>query len=184
MPQDPSIAIVYHSHSGRTKAVAQAIADASGAALIAVDDLAKATDPAWSILDRATTIVMGCPTYMGSVPAPFKIFMDATSQRWGEQRWADKLAAGFTHSAGLSGDKLNVLTTLTIFAAQHGMVWVGMGEAATLKGANRLGSYLGLMTQSDFQGQPPESDLATATAFGKRLAAATERWGGGEMRHA
>jgi len=45
-----------------------------------------------------------------------------------EQRWKDKLAAGFTNSAGMSGDKLLALQQLAVFAAQHGVIWITLGQ--------------------------------------------------------
>jgi len=45
---------------------------------------------------------------------------------WLEQRWKDKIAAGFTNSASQSGDKLSTLLQLTVFAMQMGMIWVGV----------------------------------------------------------
>jgi hypothetical protein len=39
-------------------------------------------------------------TYMGSLSAPFKAFMEATSHlEYAEKRWAGKIAAGFTNGA-------------------------------------------------------------------------------------
>jgi multimeric flavodoxin WrbA len=62
---------------------------------------------------------------MGNVSAAFKKFMDDSSKSWFTRKWVDKVGAGFTNSASQSGDKLNTLQTLAIFAAQHGMIWVG-----------------------------------------------------------
>jgi len=177
------IAIVYHSGYGHTARQAEAVyagAAAAGAAatLYAVDAL---TDAHWEELAAADAIVFGAPTYMGSVSAPFKTFMDASSKVWFGQGWKNKLAAGFTNSASQSGDKLNSLTQLTIYAAQHGMVWVGLGmmpgnnsSKGSVDDLNRLGSFLGAMAQSNSdQGADVmrESDLATANALGKRVAA-------------
>lgn len=36
----------------------------------------------------------------------------------------NKITASFTNSHSLSGDKLNYLMQLVVFAAQHGMIWV------------------------------------------------------------
>ena len=106
------------------------------------------------LLSTADAIVFGCPTYMGSVSAPFKTFMDSTNAVWALQGWRDKLAAAFTHSAAPSGDKLGTLVQLAVFAAQHGMIWVGLGLPPTYAGiesdptdVNRLGSHLGAMAQ-------------------------------------
>lgn len=182
------IAIVYHSGYGHTARQAEAVqagAAAAGAAakLYPVDAL---TDAHWAELAAADAIVFGAPTYMGSLSAPFKTFMDASSKVWFTQGWKDKLAAGFTNSASQSGDKLNSLVQLAIFGAQHGMVWVGLGlmpgnnsSKGTPEDLNRLGSYIGAMAQSNAdQGADAmrESDLATARELGKRVAKAAVAW--------
>jgi hypothetical protein len=51
---------------------------------------------------------------MASVSAPFKAFMDATSNEVMAKgfAWKDKIAAGFTNSGSRSGDKLASLIQL------------------------------------------------------------------------
>ena len=182
------IAIIYHSGYGHTKKVAEHVArgaaavDGVEAKLFAVEELADSLSP----LKSADAMVFGSPTYMGGVSAPFKAFMDATSNLWMQRRWKDKIAAGFTNSGSLSGDKLAVLQHLAIFAAQHGMIWVGQAEMPTLtmepgqpSHINRVGGFLGLMAQSNnapADQTPPEGDLKTAEMFGKRVAETTRRW--------
>lgn len=184
-----SVAIVYHSGYGHTAAVAQAVAsgvaEVTGATahLVPIEEFeAKA-----ALVDQADAIIFGSPTYMGSVSGPFKTFMDSTSGRWMQRSWADKLAAGFTVSASQSGDKLATLQQLSVFAAQHGMVWVGLGllpgnnnSNGSVDDLNRLGSFLGAMAQANAdQGAdvtPPQSDRKTAAHLGKRVAEAALRW--------
>lgn len=84
-------------------------------------------DAALDHVTAADAVVFGSPTYMGTVSAPMKAFMDASVKPWSGQAWRDKIAAGFTVSGSPSGDKFNTLMTLAVFAAQHGMVWVGTG---------------------------------------------------------
>lgn len=133
-------------------------------------------------LDTVHAIVFGSPTYMGGVAAQFKAFADAASSRWFQQKWKNKIAGGFTHSAGLSGDKQGTLLYLVINAAQHGMIWVGNSELTNPEtGVNRLGSYLGVMGQSDldFSGKPPqitEGDRLTAILYGRRIAEAVQKF--------
>lgn len=174
------VVVVYHSSTGRTKALAEAVARGARGEAIPVDAknlLAR--------LSEADAIVFGAPTYMGSASAGFKAFMDSTSPIWAVQGWRDKLAAGFTHSAAPSGDKLGTLTQLAVFAAQHGMLWISLGLPPTYIEAgaepagsdlNRLGSHLGAMGQSRPGGILPESDLKTAEFLGLRVAAAAQRW--------
>lgn len=177
------IAVVYHSGYGHTKVQAEAVArGAAGvpgaeAILISVEEAtARAAE-----LDAANAIIFGAPTYMGSLSGPFKTFMDGTSKAWMAQTWKNKLAAGFTNSASQSGDKLNSLIQLAIFAAQHGMIWVSLGLLPgnnTSKGSpedlNRLGGFLGAMAQSNGDEGPDKgpsrSDLATAEHLGRRVA--------------
>ncbi|MCV6574928.1 MAG: flavodoxin family protein [Cohaesibacter sp.] len=184
----PIIAIVYHSGYGHTEAVAQSVlkgAMEAGAQahLIKADDEAKD----WELLAKADAIIFGSPTYMGSVSAQFKTFMDESSKVWANQGWKDKIAAGFTVSAAYSGDKLNTLLQMAVFAAQHGMIWVGLGEmpgnnssSGSPEDVNRVGSYLGMMAQANAdQGAdiaPPSADHKTAQILGGRIANAAKRW--------
>jgi NAD(P)H dehydrogenase (quinone) len=134
------------------------------------------------VLNQADAIVFGSPTYMGGVAGQFKAFADAASNIWAQQGWKDKLAGGFTHSAGLSGDKQGTLLYLAINAAQQGLIWVGAGEMTQPNGVNRLGSYLGVMGQAlpDFTGTKPakldEGDHLSCELYGQRLAKAVSRW--------
>lgn len=179
-----NVVIVYHSSYGHTAAQAEAVrqgaASVEGAAvhLIKVEDV----DKNWEKFHNADAIIFGSPTYMGSASAPFKAFMDATSKFWMEQRWQNKLAAGFTNSASQSGDKLNTLVQLFIFAMQHGMIWAGLGllpgnnsSQGSVNDLNRLGGFSGAMAQSNNdQGPdiaPPEADRLTARHLGQRVAA-------------
>jgi len=134
----------------------------------------------WADLEAADAIIFGSPTYMGNVSAPFKTFMDASSKPWLEQKWKDKLAAGFTISGSPSGDKLNTLQSLMIFAMQHGMVWVGNAEMPyNEEGINRLGSFSGLMAQAGQVApdvEPNAADRRSAEKLGQRVATATARW--------
>jgi multimeric flavodoxin WrbA len=182
------ISIIYHSSSGSTEKVALAISKGAKISDITVY-LIKAENISqkdWKIIDSSDAIIFGTPTYMGGVSAQFKIFIDAASKKWAEQKWKDKIAAGFTNSGSYSGDKLSALQQLMINALQHGMIWVGQAELPPKgkgkKGAapsdiNRLGSFTGLMTQSNREDfSPPPGDMATARIFGRRIAEITKRF--------
>ena len=175
-----SVAIVYHSPYGHTEKVAQCIAQGvtqSGvkAHLMSID----AID--WDTLDQADAIIMGCPTYMGSLTSSLKQFMEQSSKRWLARSWQGKLAAAFTNGGGLSGDKLAVLQQINLFAMQHGMLWTGLPMMPTGRSAadlNRMSSFLGLMTQSDnapAEITPPSGDLETARWFGEHIAQVVNR---------
>ncbi len=181
------IVIVYHSGYGHTKKVAEAVAQGSGGALLAIDAEGNVPDGGWEQLAAADTIVFGSPTYMGSVSWQFKKFADASSKVWFTQQWKNKLAAGFTNSASLNGDKLSTLHYLFTLSQQHGMFWVGTGmmpantKQSTRADINNLASSAGLITATPSDASVDEmvpGDLATARAFGERVAEASRRFAG------
>lgn len=172
------IAIVYHSGYGHTKRVAEAVAAGSGGQLLVIDAEGNLPDAGWDSLLRARAIVFGSPTYMGSVSWQFKKFADASSKVWFQQQWKDKLAAGFTNSATMNGDKFSTLHYLMTLAMQQSMIWVGTGmmpsnmKSSTRNDLNYVGSFGGLMTTSPADASPDEmaaGDLETARRFGQRV---------------
>lgn len=191
-----TVAIVYFSGQDHTHLMAQAIAKGVEQTKDTEVELLRITgeqisDGRWqddTILARlgnADAIIFGSPTYMGGVSAQFKAFLDNTDA-WFEQKWKDKLAAGFTHSSSLSGDKQGTLLYLATFAAQMAMVWVNAGDMPSHyfgkdDNVNRLGAFLGVMGQSqlDMSDKPAEihpGDRLTAEKFGTRIAEAVARW--------
>jgi len=184
------IAIAFHSGYGHTARQAEAVAAGAASAPGAIAELVpldELTEDVWDRLAAADAIVFGAPTYMGSPSAVFKKFAEESVRVWADNlAWRDKIAAGFTNSKAMSGDKLNSLVDLAVFAAQHGMIWVGLDlypgwaeSTASIEDLNRLGSWLGAMAQSDAdlsaEKAPPATDLRTAEALGARVATVTLR---------
>lgn len=179
------IVIIYHSGYGHTKMVAEHIQKGASRELehITLLSTLEAQD-GFELLHQADTLVFGCPTYMGTVSAEFKKFMEATGKFWYAQTWKDKFAAGFTNSSTLNGDKLNTLQQLSIFSAQHSMLWISSGilpkfeNDNQLEEPNGLASYLGLMTLADNSTKEinPPKGLETAQLFGQRIAQITKQF--------
>ena len=173
------IAIVFHSGYGHTKRMAESVAAGAGGELIAIDSEGNLTEAQWATLGAADAIVFGSPTYMGSVSWQFKRVADASSKQWFSQAWKNKIAAGFTNSASMNGDKLSTLHYMFTLSQQHGMIWVGTGlmpsnsKAAQRNDTNYVGSYSGAMAQSPSDASTDEmlpGDLETAKQFGARVA--------------
>ena len=186
------LVVVYHSGYGHTKLQAEAVqrgassVDGIEAELLTTSEAIDRLDD----LDHAEAIIFGCPTYMGSMSAEMKKFVEAAAKKWFTLAWKDKIAGAFTNSSSFSGDKLNTLVGLVINAMQHGMIYVGTGllPAASdpdsmnrIEGpgpdvVNRVGSFTGPMSAS-FQVNPPDAptkgDLETAELYGKRVAEIT-----------
>lgn len=179
------IVIVYHSRYGHTKIVAEFIHKGASRALEHVHLLTTIdARENFELLHQADTLVFGSPTYMGTISAEFKIFMESTGKFWYAQKWKDKLAAGFTNSSTLNGDKLNTLQQLLLFASQHSMLWISTGiipkfaNDKQLEEPNGLAGYLGLMTLSDNSTKEVNAPkgLETAELFGQRIAQITKQF--------
>lgn len=181
------VVVVFHSGYGHTQRMAQSVADGANAELLAIDADGNLPEGGWELLNAADAIIMGSPTYMGSVSWQFKKFADASSKPWFSQQWKDKVFAGFTNSATMNGDKLSTLHYLFTLAMQHSGIWVGTGlmpsnsKAAQRNDVNYVGSFAGAMAQSPSDAGANDmlpGDLETARLFGERVAAIAARFKG------
>lgn len=163
----PKVIVVCHSATGRTAKLAEAIARGASGEVMAVNNVD------WEKLHAADAIIFGSPTYMGGVSGALKTFMDETGKYWVAQKWKNKVAGGFTNASYSSGDKLSALMQIAVFAAQHSMIWVG-SDSMPEEDINRMGSYLGVMSQSLTKTPPDKAmnvgDLKTGELYGKRIA--------------
>ncbi len=186
------IAIIYHSIYGHTKLQAEAVFRGAQSVPTITAKLYTAEEATASLdeLDSADAIILGCPTYMGSMSAGMKVFVEAASKKWFTLAWKNKIAGAFTNSSSFSGDKLNTLIGLVINAMQHGMIFVGLGMMPSANkpeemnqntgpgpsAHNRVGSFIGPMSAS-FQVNAPDApfqgDLETAELYGRRVAEIT-----------
>lgn len=178
------VAIIFDSGFGHTAKQAQAVAEGvnrvpgAEAKLFALAD----GEVSWEAIAACDAIIFGSPTYNALVSARFKKFMeDSTRPAWLPQAWRNKIAAGFTNSGAMHGDKLNVLISLALFAAQQGMIWVGLDlfPGHTPEEMNRIGGWLGAMAYSRDESpelSPIESDLKTAAHLGQRVAEVTAQF--------
>ena len=183
------ISVVYDSGYGHTAKQASFVAKGAssvGGTTVHLIPVAEQPIP-WETLEKSDAIIFGSPTYNGLISAKLKqFFEDSTREAWVPLKWRNKIAAGFTNSGSLSGDKLNSLISLALFAAQHGMIWVGLDlhpanpdSPLPTKDLNNLGSWLGAMAHSENASSeltPSESDLKTAEYLGKRVAEVTVKF--------
>jgi NAD(P)H dehydrogenase (quinone) len=184
------ISIVHDSGWGHTARQAQSVAEGAREVAGAQVQLIAVSEGAipWDVLEASDAIVFGSPTYNGSPSARFKQFCEASTQPvWNDMKWRNKVAAGFTNSGAQNGDKLHSLISMALFAAQHGMLWVGLdlkpgndSSRGSVHDLNRLGSWLGAMAQSNGDQGPDDapitSDLETAAHLGRRVAETVRRF--------
>ena len=186
----PKIAVVHHTGYGHTlwltKAVIEGIQQVDRASVIDVP--VGEAEARMDEIDQADAVIMGCPTYMGTVSAEMKKFMELTSRKYLEQTWSNKIAAGFTNSGGYAGDKLSTLMAMAVFAAQHGMTWVSLGLATGCatrhddidSARNATGAYLGAVSRSpidvDADHGLTQGDHETGVHLGTRVTEMTAQF--------
>jgi len=174
-----NVGIVYFSAGGTTARVAEQVAAGAketGATTLLMPILGTdihegrwKNDHIAGQLDGCDAIIFGSPTYMGSVSAQMKSFMDAMVSRWFTGAWQDKIASAFTASSLASGDKLNAFAGFSVFAMQMGMIWCGNAANVTT-GLNPNGFYFGTGAVASSPDQLTEVDLNGAFAQGQRVA--------------
>lgn len=183
MSKEASVAVVYHSVTGTTAQLAEAVlqgaAEIDGIRAVAVRidgaDIEQGryrNSDALNTMHEADAVIFGSPTFMGCVSAQFKAFADATSDFWFQRRWAGKLAAGFTVGNNASGDQLSTIQYFGVLANQHGMLWVGVDLPGGFDphGRNRMGAQSGLIAHAP-DGIVDSADVATGRYLGSRVAA-------------
>lgn len=176
------IAFVYFSASDITEQLVMAASDAiqseGGQCLLYavrgenIKDGRFVDHSIFESLSECRAIIFASPTYMGGVAAQFKAFVDASSELWCEQAWANKFAAGITCGGALNGDQSSTLQYMATYASQQGMIWVNLDSAHGFNdhGINRLGCQWGVVAQTK-DNIPHKTDLATAAYLGERVLA-------------
>jgi NAD(P)H dehydrogenase (quinone) len=178
------IAIVYYSGYGHTAKQAEAVhagaASVAEATLYRIDANGDLPESDFAALTGADAIIYGSPTYMGGPAWQFKKFADASSKPWFGQAWKDKIAAGFTNSASLNGDKGSTIAYFITLAMQHSQIWVGTGlmpsnaKASGPNDTNWTAGFGGALAVSPSDASPEEAprkgDLETARLLGVRVA--------------
>ena len=139
------ILVLYYSHYGAVKQMAQliarGIAQVPGAAarlrtvpkISAVceaveKDIPGAGAPYVEARDLAECagLALGSPTRFGNMAAPLKYFIDSTSSEWLSGVLNRKPAAVFTSTSSLHGGQESTLLSMMLPLLHHGMLIVGL----------------------------------------------------------
>jgi len=150
------ILVLYHSRSGNTKKLAQAIAagveSVTGASCVMKDTKEVGQED----FLRADGIIAGSPVYLGSMAAELKEVFDTFVPV--RKKMGDKVGAAFATSGDLSGGKETTMMSIIQALLIYGMIVVGDPLDAT-------GHYGVSCT-----GAPDEKTVENAGKLGKRVA--------------
>jgi NAD(P)H dehydrogenase (quinone) len=194
-PTNPIILVLYYSRHGKTRKLAELIAqgvesvpgaEARLRTVPAVSTVAEATEPdipksgapyvELEDLADCAGLALGSPTRFGNMAAAMKYFLDGTSAQWLSGTLSGKPAAVFTSTGSLHGGQESTLLSMMIPLLHHGMMVMGlpytMPELMTTESG---GSPYGATHWSGMDGNRPITDdeKRLAIALGRRLALAS-----------
>jgi len=186
------ILVLYYSHYGAVKQMAQAVAHGieqvkSVKARIrtvpkvsAVSEAVESSIPDAGApyaelqdLEECIGIAMGSPTRFGNMAAPLKYFWDGTGSLWMKGTLTGKPAALFTSTASLHGGQETTLLSMMLPLLHHGMVIMGIPYSEPeLVSTKSGGTPYGASHVAGMAGDQPitEEERKLCIALGKRLA--------------
>ena len=145
----PTVLIVYHSKTGNTKEMARTVEEGvrSEGAKVVMKKVSQAT---LKDLLNADGIILGSPTYYGTMAGEIKSFLDRSVQIHGKLE--GKVGATFASGGGLGGGVettvLDMAKSLLIhgmiiqgdpWGSHYGTVSIGRPNAAAKKECKKLG---------------------------------------------
>ena len=116
------VLIVYHSRSGNTEKMAEAVFQGVGNSGVNAK-LKKVADATLDDLTGADGVVFGAPTYFGTLSGEMKSFIDESVKVRGKLE--GKVGAAFTSSGSISGGNETTLISLIQAMLIHGMIILG-----------------------------------------------------------
>lgn len=171
------IAIVVASATGRTRRMAEALAEGvseEGAEAMLLDAASAEAEA----IEGADALVLGCGVHMSGVPSPMRAFLERLAPQWMAGALAGRLGAAFvTSGAGARGGGELALIELHAALAQHGLLLISMPSRT--KGFSSAGSHWGPVAWTNPRGGeagPTASHLEAARAHGRHVARCTARW--------
>lgn len=185
------VAIVFFSGYGHTAKQAEAVehgargVEGTEVTVLRIDEHGELPEGGFDMLAKQDAVIYGSPTYMGGPAWQFKKFADASSTLWAKQALKNTVAAGFTNSASVNGDKFSTIQYQWILSQQHSQIWVGLGLMPSNKKAsgpqdiNWTAGFAGALaiSPSDTSADeaPRSGDLETAKLLGQRVAETAAR---------
>jgi len=186
------ILVLYYSHSGAVREMAQVVARGIGSIPNArarlrtvpkVSTVCEAVEPdipdsgspyaELKDLAECAGLALGSPTRFGNMAAPLKYFLDASGGLWLTGALAGKPAAVFTSTATQHGGQESTLLSMMLPLLHHGMVLVGVPYTEPeLTATSSGGTPYGASHVAGMDSARPLSDdeHRVCLALGRRLA--------------
>jgi NAD(P)H dehydrogenase (quinone) len=186
------ILVLYYSHRGSVRALAERIARGIESVpgmqarlrtvprVSAVCEASESDIPANGApyaeacdLEECIGLALGSPVRFGNMAAPMKYFWDGTIAEWQNGTLAGKPACVFTSSASQHGGNEATLLSMMLPLLHHGMLLQGLPYTEPdLSSTDKGGTPYGASHVAGHNGNPLLTDAESRLAFaqGKRLA--------------
>jgi NAD(P)H dehydrogenase (quinone) len=171
------VAVIFASRTGRTRRMAEAVAEgaASAGASVLLREAEAATH---ADLLACDAVVVGSGVHMGGPEAGLRAFLADTAPLWMSGALCGKLGAAFVSAGdgGRGGAELTLLAMLTTLA-EHGMLLVPMPHR--LEGFSEGGMHWGPVARTQPKGGEPgptAAQLTAARSHGRWVAECAARW--------
>ena len=162
-PQSVTVLVSFHSASGNTEKMAQAVAEGAKSVSETSVVLKRVGEVVGDDLSFADAVIVGSPVYVGNMSGQVKTFFDNWGLKFGlgtaTGKMRNKVGAAFATGGGISSGK--EITMLTILGAMlsHQMIVISGG-----------GNFGASATTGAISPGIDEKELADARALGKRVA--------------
>ncbi|MDT7043503.1 flavodoxin family protein [Candidatus Nitronereus thalassa] len=171
-----TVLVAYHSMTGHTEKMAQAVADGAQSVPGTRVRVERVENVTAEVLFSADGLVVGSPVYWSNMAGEVKTFFDNWQFKfgvWPEFKMRNKVGAAFATGGQVSSGK--EVTMLTILAAMLGNQMIVVSDGGAF-GAS-----------ATTEGKSPgidQDELADARALGKRVAEVAWMVKRGEIHHA
>ncbi|MCF8031567.1 MAG: NAD(P)H-dependent oxidoreductase [Desulfarculaceae bacterium] len=154
------VLIVYFSHGGNTRKMAEALSESvkQGGCEVSLKKVAEATV---DDLRGADGVLLGSPCYFGCMAAEIKSFIDESIALFGKGELVGKPAGVFASTGGIGGGGELTLMSMLQGLLIHGMVVQG----------SRKGGHFGPLAI----GEPDERVLGELQTYGAQFASLVQR---------
>lgn len=159
------VLVVYHSVTGNTQAMAEAVAEGARRVPGTVALVRSVDEVAGADLESADALLIGSPTYWGTIAAPVKKFIDDWLFEY-RVFLGDRVGAAFATGGGDGGGKELVILSILTAMLNNGMIVVG--PHYEMEGA-RFGGFGAAATTGPADPGVGEAELENARRLGERV---------------
>jgi NAD(P)H dehydrogenase (quinone) len=162
------VLVAYDSLTGNTEKMGRGVVEGVKRIPGVAVSLKKVEEVAKEDLESADGIILGCPTYYGTIPGKMKVVIDDWSWKL-KVDFTDKAGGAFSTGGGQAGGKEFVILSLVMFVLNNRMVVAG-----PLYRKDKTGSVWGEVGAAAMTGPldpgVSESELDSARRLGERVA--------------